>query len=66
MNVMIDRETMDLMEEWKDEQMVCTFCDWEVSPIGESDIYFCHGCESYKGIMTVREWEAYTGEEWDA
>jgi hypothetical protein len=67
MAIMIDRETLDLMsDEWKDEQMVCSFCDWEVSPIGDSDIYCCGGCDSYKGIMTVREWESYTGEVWES
>lgn len=60
----LDRDILDSMQDWKDEQMVCVFCDSEVSPAGDSDIYIC--CETYKGIMTVREWEAYTGEVWEA
>jgi hypothetical protein len=61
--IYLDRETIDMMDEWKDEKMVCVFCDSEVAPVMDSDIYIC--CDTYKGIMTVREWEAYTGEVWE-
>jgi len=44
-----------------DERLVCVFCDNEVSV----DIPVCMACGEYKGIMTVSEWEAYTGESWD-
>lgn len=40
-------------------EMVCVFCSTEV--IDE----VCMTCKEYKGIMTVAEWEEYTGEVWD-
>lgn len=46
-----------------DEVRVCVFCDSQVTPLADSDIYFC--CDTYKGIMTVSEWESYTGEKWE-
>lgn len=41
-----------------DDRMVCVFCDTEVS------LPYCPCCGEYKGIMTVSEWEDYTGEVW--
>jgi hypothetical protein len=39
--------------------LVCVYCENVVSePI-------CYDCNEYKGIMTVPEWEEYTGEKWD-
>jgi hypothetical protein len=31
----------------------------------EADEYGCYRCREYKTIMTVGEWEAYTGEKYD-
>lgn len=38
--------------------MVCVFCDCETT-----DPY-CPECEEYKGLMTVEDWQDYTGEVW--
>jgi hypothetical protein len=56
-------KVLDTFDEWKNDQKVCVFCDREVSPLYDSDYYFC--CDTYKGIMTIAEWEAYTGEVWE-
>lgn len=42
-----------------DERMVCVFCDTEVAEP------YCSQCMEYKGLMTISEWEAYTGEKWE-
>jgi hypothetical protein len=39
--------------------LVCQFCDVAVNNI------FCYSCNEYKGIMTLAQWEEYTGEEWE-
>jgi len=41
------------------EPLVCVYCDQEVS-----DLY-CARCMEYKGIMSVSDWESYTGEVWE-
>ena len=38
---------------------VCVFCD---TLAGE---YYCNLCNEYKGLMTIKEWETYTGETWE-
>ena len=39
---------------------VCVYCD-------EATLaYFCPRCNEYKGLMTVAEWESYTGEVWES
>lgn len=38
---------------------ICVFCDTPTS------LYYCPPCNDYKGLMTVDEWEAYTGETWE-
>lgn len=59
---------MDLSTAWdvidtllgEDTRRVCVFCDTEThSPA-------CRRCHEYKGLMTIDEWESYTGEVWDA
>ena len=37
---------------------VCVFCDTATSE------WYCSQCMEYKGLMTIAEWEAYTGEVW--
>ena len=44
----------------KERQMVvCVYCEEVVTPP------VCEGCNEYKGLMTVGEWEDYTGEKWE-
>lgn len=38
---------------------VCVFCD------NGTTLPYCADCNEYKGLMTVEEWESYTGETWD-
>ena len=47
-------ESLDSMD-----NLVCVYCDNRVY-----DVY-CSNCMEYKGIMTVDEWEDYTGEVWE-
>lgn len=42
-----------------DERMVCGFCDQDTT------LPFCALCKEYKGLMTIEEWETYTGEVWE-
>ena len=41
-----------------DEPKVCIYCDTL------TDTFYCGGCNEYKGLMTIAEWEEYTGETW--
>lgn len=50
---------ISLME--SDERMVCVFCDDEVN----EEMSYCPKCMDYKGIMTIAQWEDYTGEKWE-
>jgi hypothetical protein len=43
----------------KNQVLVCLFCTTNVHNI------FCQECMEYKGIMTMKEWEEYTGEVWE-
>jgi hypothetical protein len=44
----------------KERQMVvCVYCEEVVAPP------VCVTCNEYKGLMTVGEWEDYTGEKWE-
>lgn len=51
--IQIPRSFLDL-----DESRVCVFCDTL------TDLPYCAGCQEYKGLMTIAEWEEYTGETW--
>ena len=42
-----------------DETMVCVFCDQDTT------LPYCASCMEYKGLMTIAEWESYTGEVWE-
>ena len=49
-------------QEWEilaPSDKVCTFCDTMV------DGFICSDCGEYKGLMTIDEWEDYTGEVWE-
>lgn len=43
-----------------DTLYVCVFCD---VPMGN---IVCPECGDYKGAVSVEEWEAQTGEKWEA
>lgn len=43
-----------------EDSMVCVFCDTM------TDLDYCISCNEYKGLMTVSEWESYTGETWES
>ena len=45
---------------------ICVFCGEAASTLelGGREMEYCHGCREYKGIMTVADWEEYTGEKW--
>lgn len=53
----IPRSVADMLADG--ETMVCVYCDQAVT-----DLY-CADCMEYKGIMSVADWEAYTGEVWE-
>jgi len=38
---------------------VCVFCDTATVR------YACPDCGEYKGLMSIEEWESYTGEVWE-
>ena len=38
---------------------VCIFCDTATVRMS------CPDCGEYKGLMSIEEWEDYTGEAWD-
>ena len=41
------------------DSKVCVYCD--TLAVG----YACRNCGEYKGLMTITEWESYTGEVWE-
>ena len=41
------------------DYMVCVFCDTA------TDLPYCRGCQEYKGLMTISDWESYTDEVWE-
>ena len=55
----IDRTVLDMVED-ADDTIVCVYCDTDTT------LPDCAGCQEYKGLMPVREWEAYTGEVWES
>jgi len=40
--------------------LVCLYCAEVLSNV------MCFDCQDYKGVMTMKEWEDYTGEVWEA
>lgn len=57
MMMTITREAFDDLD--NDEMKVCVFCDESTT------LPYCAGCQEYKGLMTISEWESYTGETWE-
>lgn len=55
--LIMPRSTFDEFD--GDDNRVCVFCDTL------TDLPYCVGCQEYKGLMTIAEWEAYTGETWE-
>lgn len=50
----------DVMDHYDDDDMmVCVFCDESTA------LPYCAGCQEYKGLMTIADWESYTGEVWE-
>ena len=49
----------DIFDDFNDDIRICVFCD------NATSLGFCPGCEEYKGLMTIAEWEDYTGEIWE-
>jgi hypothetical protein len=52
--ISIPRSILDI-----DEPKVCVFCDTL------TDLPYCAGCQEYKGLMIIDEWESYSGERWE-
>ena len=48
-----------ILEMFDEDNMVCVFCDQR------TDLPYCALCQEYKGLMTIAEWESYTGEKWE-
>lgn len=53
----MDMNTFESLDSMDD--LVCVYCDNRVY-----DVY-CHDCMEYKGIMTIEDWQNYTGEIWE-
>ena len=49
-----------IFDDFSGDMRVCVFCD-RATTLG-----YCASCVEYKGLMTISEWEAYTGEVWEA
>ena len=58
MDIMATLDVIDFLFD-EDERKVCVFCD--------QDTYMpaCPTCLEYKGLMSISEWEDYTGEVWE-
>jgi hypothetical protein len=46
-------------EKENEMMVVCVYCEEVATPP------VCEGCNEYKGLMTVGDWEDYTGEKWE-
>lgn len=57
MSLQIPAYLFDGVEE---DVQVCVFCD------SATTLPYCAPCQEYKGLMTIDQWEAYTGEVWEA
>lgn len=53
----VTRSIMDAIDDG--DTMVCVFCDQDTT------LPYCPSCQEYKGLMTIAEWESYTGEVWE-
>lgn len=41
------------------DSKVCVYCDTLTSS------FSCPSCGEYKGLMSIEDWESYTGETWE-
>lgn len=41
------------------ESRICVYCDEETTS------FACRCCGEYKGLLSIPEWESYTGEVWE-
>ena len=57
MTITVTRSIMDLLDEG--ESLVCVYCDTLTT------LPYCAPCQEYKGLMTIADWESYTGEVWE-
>lgn len=57
----MNREQLDEM--WdamsNGDTRICVFCD------NATQSFSCRLCGEYKGLMTISQWEEYTGEVWE-
>lgn len=51
--------TLDNINVENANKIVCVFCN------DYADEFFCSSCNEYKGLMTLAEWLAYTGDVWE-
>lgn len=58
MDIMATLDVIDFLFD-EDDLKVCVFCDQDTR------LPYCASCQEYKGLMTVQEWENYTGEVWN-
>jgi hypothetical protein len=50
---------MNINEISPTSEFVCVYCEEYV--LADA----CYRCNEYKGVMTIEEWEAYTGYMWE-
>ena len=58
MDILATIDVIDFLFD-EDDQKVCVFCD------EATRLPYCVACQEYKGLMTIAEWETYTGEVWE-
>jgi hypothetical protein len=52
--------TVEDFEKYADgDTKVCVYCDTLTT------LWYCKSCHEYKGLMTIEDWEQYTGEVWE-
>jgi hypothetical protein len=59
MIIAIPVKRLDVFDELEIDMKICVFCDTL------TNLFYCSQCEEYKGLMTIPEWEQYTGEVWE-
>lgn len=50
----------DIFDTIIEDVQVCVYCD------SATTLPYCAPCQEYKGLMTIEQWQAYTGEVWEA
>jgi hypothetical protein len=54
------RNKMNVSTLDKNLVLVCIYCSEVLCNV------MCFDCNEYKGVMTMKEWEEYTNETWEA